>query len=115
MSFLKSFTLLSAFLTFCFMVTLIQAVPISPSDDTIPTNETFTQTLVRENQDLITAFTIENRYFKALATGKATVAQFQRDVIQTHQFYLLWTRSAGLALTKAPVPYPANWDLGKLP
>ncbi|CAG8472769.1 1404_t:CDS:1 [Acaulospora morrowiae] len=89
-----------------FLLAFIQA---SHAED-----ETFTQEFIRKNNDVITRLTRQNPYFVGIADGTIKDSAFIRDIIQSHHWFTLWARSAGYALTKAPVPPRKDWNLGNV-
>ncbi|CAG8466921.1 12965_t:CDS:1 [Acaulospora colombiana] len=105
MTFSRSFNVRLAFLTFIFLVFIQKSFAKK--------NETFTQTFARENKEIVDKI-LYNSYFNAIATGKATNAEFEYDIIQNHYFTVLWARSLGYSLIKAPVPVPKDWGLGNV-
>ncbi|CAG8561454.1 14237_t:CDS:1 [Acaulospora colombiana] len=105
MAFSRSFNLRIVFLTLIFLIFI--------QKNFAENTETFTQTFARENKEIVDKI-LCNSYFNAISTGKATNAEFEHDIIQNHYFTILWARSLGYALTKAPAPVPKDWGFGNV-
>ncbi|CAG8661310.1 6281_t:CDS:1 [Acaulospora morrowiae] len=102
----KSFNFYLAFLAF-FLLTFIQANHAE--------EETFTQEYIRTHKLLVEKITYNNPYLNAIANGTAKDSAFINDIVQSHNWLVLWARSVGYALTRAPIPPPKDWGLGDAP